>query len=258
MKNFFGANFRYYRNNGYNDKEWIVKHRTAVARHEVRHEPAPAGGDCALHDLRFRGLLGAAAWSELPAAVRRRFSTRAQAGQSITYAGEIVECRRTLSGRLVAELCRVIGAPLPLSDDTGVPAIVTVTEDGATGGQCWTRMYGRTRGFPQVIHSSKRFTGPTGLEEYLGCGFGIALTVSADRDALRFHSDHYFLTLGSIRCRLPRWLAPGELTIGHVDCGFGDFAFVLALRHKRFGLLIRQTGLFHERFAGGREEICDD
>jgi len=131
-------------------------------------------------------------WSGLPSAVRRRFSTRAQAGDAITYAGEIVECRRAVLGRIVAELCRLIGEPLPLSDDIGVPAIVTVTEDGPTRGQFWTRMYGRARGFPQVIHSSKRFTGPTGLEEYLGCGFGIALTVSADREALHFHSDHYF------------------------------------------------------------------
>jgi hypothetical protein len=258
MKNFFGANFRYYRNNGYNDREWIARSRTAVAGRDLRREPAPVVGDGELHDLRFRGLLGAAAWSELPLAVRRRFSTRAQAGGSITYAGEIVECRRTLFGKLVAELGRVIGAPLPLSDDTGVPAIVTVTEDGATSGQFWTRMYGRTRGFPQVIHSSKRFTGPTGLEEYLGWGFGIALTVSADRDALRFHSDHYFLRLGSTRFRLPRWLAPGELTISHVDCGYGEFAFVLALRHGRFGLVIHQTGLFHERFASGRGEDCDE
>lgn len=258
MKNFFGGDFRYYRNNRYDDREWIVRSQTAVARIDVRREPAPVVGEAALHDLRFRGLLGTAAWSGLPAAVRRRFSTRAKAGEAITYAGEIVECRRTLCGRLVAEFCRVICAPLPLFDDTGVPAIVTVTEDGATGGQFWTRMYGRTRGFPQVIHSSKRFTGPTGLEEYLGCGFGIALTVSADRQALHFHSDHYFLALGSLRFRLPRWLAPGELTISHVDRGNGEFAFVLALRHQRFGLIIQQTGLFHERFASGRKEICNE
>lgn len=235
-----------------------MRSQTAIARDDCRPEPAQIVEAVALHDLRFRGLLGAAAWSGLPTAVRRRFSTRAQAGGAITYAGEIVECRRTVFGKLVAELCRVIGAPLPLSDDIGVPAIVTVTEDATTGGQFWTRMYGRMRRFPQVIHSSKRFTGPTGLEEYLGCGFGIALTVSADREALHFRSDRYFLALGSARVRLPRWLAPGELTISHVDRGKGEFAFVLALRHKRFGLIIQQTGLFRERFASGRKETCDE
>src|SRR6185369_5737320 len=116
--------------------------------------------------------------------VRQRFSKRLAAGLSVTYAGEIVESRRSWFGGLLAQVCRLIGAPLPLHDELGVPAVVTVTEDGDTGGQFWLRMYGQRHGFPQVIHSSKRFAGPTGLEEYLGAGFGIALTVSADTAAL--------------------------------------------------------------------------
>ncbi len=55
-----------------------------------------------------------------------------------------------------------------------MPAVVSVTEEAAKGGQFWTCPYGRARGFHQVIHSSKRFAGATGLEEYLGRGFGIA------------------------------------------------------------------------------------
>ncbi len=235
-----------------------MRTQAAALRGNNRRGPVPIVRDVPLHDLRFRALLGSSAWSGLPTAVRRRFSTRAQAGEAITYAGEIVECRRTLFGRLVASLCRAIAAPLPLSDDIGVPAIVTVTEDGATGGQFWTRMYGRRRNFPQVIHSSKRFAGPTGLEEYLGCGFGIALIVSADGEALHFHSDHYFATVGPLRVRLPRWLEPGALTISHVDRGSDEFAFVLALRHPWFGTIIQQTGLFRERFATAREEISDE
>jgi hypothetical protein len=180
--------------------------------------------------------------------LRQKQSRRA--GAAVTYAGEIVESHRTHFGWLLAQLCRPIGAPLPLGDDVAVPAVVTVTEDGATGGQFWTRIYGRSRGFPQVIHSSKRFVGPTGLEEYLGYGFGIALRVSADAHALHFHSDHYFLALGGMRLRLPEWLAPGALTISHVDCGDGCFAFVLALRHPLLGEIIHQTGLFRERFPG--------
>jgi hypothetical protein len=207
-----------------------------------------------LHDLRFRALLGAAAWSGLPPAVRQRFSRRLSPGASVTYAGEITESRRTRLGKLIAHLCRVIGGPLPLYDDVAVPAVVTVTEDSATGGQVWTRMYGRLRGFPQVIHSSKRFTGPTGLEEYLGFGFGIALAASADGKALHFRSDHYFVAVGSVRLRLPRWLGPGDLTISHVDRGDGGFAFVLALHHPLFGEIIHQTGLFHERLAHHDEE----
>jgi hypothetical protein len=101
-------------------------------------------------------LLGATGWWRLPPAVCQRFSKRLTAGASVTYAGEIVESRRTHFGNLLAQLCRSVGAPLPLYDDVAVPAVVTVIEDGATGGQFWTRMYGRARGFPRVIHSNKQ------------------------------------------------------------------------------------------------------
>ncbi len=197
-------------------------------------------------DLRFRALLGAAAWMRLPAPVRARFSKRLQPGLAVTYVGRIIHSRRTWLGAMVAQAARLIGAPLPLHDDLGVPAVVTVTEDAATGGQFWTRLYGRARGFPQVIHSSKRFAGPTGLEEYLGLGFGIALTVSADEQALHFHSDHYFLQLGHRRLRLPRFLSPA-MTVSHVDFGADWFAFVLMLEHPLAGEILSQTGLFRER-----------
>src|SRR5215472_7117293 len=116
-----------------------------------------------LHDLRFRSLLGSPAWSLLPAAIRQRFSRRMDAGAVLTYAGVVVDSRSNRVGKLMAQLCRLIGAPLPLSDATGVPAVVTVTEDATSGVQFWTRIYGRVNGFPQVVNSSKRFRGPTGL-----------------------------------------------------------------------------------------------
>ena len=208
---------------------------------------AEAGPESAVCDLRFRTLLGPAAWAGLPAPVRARFSKRLQPGAAVTYAGRIVHSRRRWLGAALAQLARLIGAPLPLHDDLGVPAVVTVTEDAAGAGQFWTRLYGQHSGFPQVIHSSKRFAGPTGLEEYLGAGFGIALTVSADEQALHFHSDHYFVRAGRLRVRLPRFLSPGRLTISHVDFGPDWFAFVLVLEHPLLGEILSQTAIFRER-----------
>ena len=199
-----------------------------------------------LGDLRFRALVGESGWAALPDAIRARFGKRVADCRSVLYAGEIVECRMSLVGRLLAQLARVIGAPLPLSSEVGVPAVVNVTEDSAFGGQFWTRMYGRHRGFPQVIHSSKRFARPTGLEEYIGRGFGIALRVEVADGALHFVSDHYFFAVGKLRLRLPVWLAPGGLRISHVDYGHGRFAFVLELRHRFLGELIRQSVVFRD------------
>lgn len=200
----------------------------------------------------FRALLGAARWEALPAAVRTRFRRRIAAGACVTYVGEVAECRMSRLGRLLANLARLVGAPLPLHRDIGVPACVTVTEDIAGGGQFWTRQYGRRHGFPQVIFSAKRFAGPTGIEEYLGLGLGIALRLRAEDGILWFLSDHYFLRLGRLRLRFPRWLRPGDLAIGHVDCGGGRFAFTLALTHPLAGELIHQVALFADPDAEGR------
>lgn len=222
-------------------------------------ERHPARGRAAspLADLRFRNLLGAQAWDSLPQAVRRRFGKHLGAGQSASYTGQVMRCEMNAAGWLLAQACRVIGAPLPLERDGGVAAIVTVTEHGASGGQVWTRMYARKRGFPQVIHSAKRFAGPTRLEEYLGGGFGIALTVHATADGIRFASDHYFLELAGLRLRLPAWLAPGALTIDHADRGAGMFTFTLTLRHRLLGTLIRQVGLFHDQVDPAPEHRHD-
>ena len=210
------------------------------------HEPAkPFVNEVSeLADLRFRQLLGAREWAQLPEFVRQRFGKRLGAGQSANYAGQVLSCRMNFGGWVLAQACRLIGAPLPLEREADVAAIVSVTEDGGGAGQVWTRVYARKRGFPQVIHSAKRFAGPTGLEEYLGGGFGIALCVSTIPGGIRFFSDHYFLKLGGLRLRMPRWLAPGRLTIDHVDCGGGTFTFTLALRHRLFGEVMRQHSSF--------------
>jgi len=214
-----------------------------------RLSPPPPAGE--IGDLRFRTLIGEAAWARLPEAVRARFGKRIAATASAVYVGEIVECRISRAGWLLAQAARLIGGPLPLGRDIFVPARVSVTEDAASGGQLWTRIYGRARGDAQVIGSCKSFSGPTGLEERIGGGFGIALRVEVEDGALHFISDHYFLTIGRLCFRLPRWLSPGALRVSHVDCNHGLFAFVMTLTHPWFGALIRQTAMFGE--AGAKE-----
>ena len=121
-----------------------------------------------------------------------------------------------------------------------------MSEDRTNGGQCWSRLYGRGSGHPQVIHSAKSFAGPTGLEEHIGGGFGMALSVHAEADALIFTSDHYFWQFGRLRLRLPRWLTPGITIVTHQHLGTGRFAFDLKVTHPRFGELLNQHALFRD------------
>ncbi len=202
--------------------------------------------DNALTDDRFRRLVPLAAWNDLPDDVRRRFSKRLSGRMVATYSGEIVWTRLSRAGWLLAQLCRLIGAPLPTNASGPAPAAVAVSEDSASGGQCWTRLYGRVRRYPQVIHSAKRFAGPTGLEEHIGGGFGMALIVRAEADALIFASDHYFWQRAKLRLRVPRWLAPGATVVTHQHLGSGRFAFDLNVTHPLFGELLSQHGLFRD------------
>ena len=202
--------------------------------------------DHALGDLRFRALMSDADWAALPLPIRRRFSKRLAGGRTAVYTGEVLETRMSRAGWWLAQAVRLIGAPLPRARYAKVPSVVTVTEDMATGGQIWTRLYARRNGFPQVIHSSKRFAGPTGLEEYVGYGVGMALTVHVESSALVFRSRHYFLQLLGRRFTLPRWLTPGALAVTHTELGDGKFSFTLEVVHPRFGMLIHQGAVFRE------------
>lgn len=202
--------------------------------------------ETSLYDYRFRRLVSAQDWDALPDDVRRRFSKRLSGQQVATYSGEIVWTRLSRAGWVLAQICRLIGAPLPLNASGPAPAAVAVSEDRTCGGQIWTRIYGRARHHPQVIHSAKRFAGATGLEEHIGGGFGMALTVRAEADALIFASDHYFWQAGRLRIRLPRWLAPGATVVTHQHLGSGRFAFDLKVTHRLLGEIVNQHALFRD------------
>lgn len=197
-----------------------------------------------LDDHRFHDLLPDGEWGRLPLAIWRRFSKRFADGETVVYVGTVEEASFTPVGWWLAQLARIIGGPLPLCAETGVPMVVTVTE--ASGGQIWTRICARSDGFPQVIHSAKRFAGPTGLEEYVGYGVSMALQISVEREALVFRNVGYSLQIGWWRLSLPSWLTPGDLTVTHSDLGGGKFRFALEIVHPRFGKLIRQSVVFME------------
>jgi len=199
-----------------------------------------------LGDLRFRGLLSSADWATLPPAVRRRFSKRLKGGAAAIYTGHVTICVISRAGWLLSQTLRIIGAPLPLASQSGLPTVVSVTEEGASDGQNWTRVYARKGGFPQVIHSTKRFSGPTGLEEYIGFGIRMALALTVENGALVFSSAGYFIDIGRLSIALPRWLSPGRTVVTHRETAREQFLFTLDLTHRWLGTLIHQEALYTE------------
>jgi hypothetical protein len=197
-------------------------------------------------DPRFAGLLGPTAWLDLPPVVRARFARHVAPGAKRLFHGRVVTTKLSRAGRILARLARLVGGPLPETDGATGPATVLVTESPLLGGQVWTRTYTRDGRFPQTINSVKRFSGPTGLEEYLGHGLVMRLTLAVEDGSLVFRSAGYDLEIAGRRVALPAWLTPGTCTITHRDLGGGLFAFTLELVHARLGRLAYQVAHFEE------------
>ena len=190
--------------------------------------------------------MGPQAWRRLPVAVRHRFLLHPAPGTMRLFRGEVIATELSRAGTMLARLARIVGGPLPDRDGATGPATVMVTEAPGMGGQVWTRTYTRDGCFPQSINSVKRFSGPTGLEEYLGHGLVMRLTLSEEAGALVFRSAGYDVVVGGMRLPVPAWLAPGTCTITHRDLGSGRFAFTLDLRHRWLGRLVHQIAHFEE------------
>lgn len=230
----------------------ILDAETGLALHRRPRETmrAPA----ARCDRRYQKLLSAADWAALPEAVRVRFTAAHDVGESAVYRGRTTRLCMNAAGRVLAAFARLVGAPLPVDlNCKDCDAVVAVTDAANGEGQVWTRLYARKTGFPQAIHSMKKFAGPTGLEEHVVdgpiFGLGMTLTLSVAAGALYFASADYFLRFGRWRAQLPAALAPGRMVIGHHDLGLGKFLFTLTLTHPVFGLMIDQETVFEDMEA---------
>jgi Domain of unknown function (DUF4166) len=195
---------------------------------------------------RFRKLVPSADWAALPVAIRRRFSVALGPIGRRVFTGNVVSVTHSTAGRLLAWVARLLGGPLPYADGAPGCSTVIVTHDERLGGQIWTRVYARTGRMPQTINSVKRFRGPTGLEEHLGAGLVMALTLHAEDCALVFRSAGFAVEIAGWRISLPSALTPGRCTIIHRDLGSGRFSFSLMLDHHWFGRLIHQYAVYEE------------
>jgi len=199
-------------------------------------------------------------WSRLPAAVQRRFGTPLVPGGVRLYRGTVLATELSLAGRILAQLARLVGGPMPFTHGAVGATLVGVTQVdgfGADGvrAQVWTRSYVRPNAFPQVIQSAKCFAGPTGLEERLGYGLVMQLGVRVEGEPgateLVFASSAYVLRVAGFTLTLPAWLSPGACEVRHRDEGIdphgnGQFTFTLTITHPLLGRLIRQVARYRE------------
>lgn len=199
-------------------------------------------------ELRFRRLLNDIQWAKLPKAIKKRFSHKPLTGHTKVYHGKIIETNMNWIGKTLSRVMLLLGGSLPLdTNNGGAEALVTVSAyNGANGNdaQVWTRQYARRNRAPQIIQSRKQFSGPTGLEEFLGQGIGMTLKLEATDNALLFIAERFFVEIFGRRIYLPKALNPGALTISHINQTDNTFIFGMTLVHPLFGKLVSQSILF--------------
>ena len=205
-----------------------------VGRHGVR--PVPSSPPV----LDFRRLVGEAAWSRLPLAVRERFGVH-RIGEQIIYQGQMV-VRASRLGRWLAQACRLIGTPLaPWTGEAVSMRVVVRTE---ARGVVWDRWYGFD-GRPESLVTSRKQLGRAGeLLEVARGGLGMRSDVSVEGGALHFRGKGYVWVVGPLVIPLPTLLTPGGAHVVHEDLGGGRFRFAMSFAHPWFGETIYQEGVF--------------
>lgn len=192
----------------------------------------------------FRALLGPAAWRRLPSAVQQRFAAHARDSAEATLYRGTMQVRASLLGICLAHLCRLIGTPVVPLVHEEVPVMVRVFDREDRSGTVWERRYEFPGRAPVVVSSVKRVEADGTLVEALGAGLRMQLHVFESEGALHFLSTGYFFQLGRWRIPLPAWSLPGPTHVVHQDQGDGRFRFTMHTRHRSFGALYWQSGVF--------------
>jgi hypothetical protein len=192
-----------------------------------------------------QSVLGQAAWSRLPQAVRERFG---EPPVAVDYVGEFDIVRASWLGRLLALFCQLLGTPVVPRTGLHVPAIVHV---GPTrGGVAWNREYRWPDNEPCLVRSTKIIDSHGGLIERLPARLCMPLNVYEERGVLHFVSRGYYFDFGRrsngerIKFPLPALLSPGTTHVEHIDEGDGWFRFTMTVTHTFFGEMFYQTGRF--------------
>ena len=209
-----------------------------------RRRPAGTRRSYPPHSL--EEVLGNAAWTRLPEAVRVRF---ADTDRAVDYVGEFEFVRASLLGRILAWACQVIGTPVVPRTGNNIPAIVHVGPSGR--GVEWRREYRWPGRSPSLVRSTKVIGHDGTLVEELPARLCMSLDVYEDAGTLHFVSRAYYFEVNipgirrRLRLVLPQWLSPGTTHVEHIDQAEGWFRFTMTVTHPFFGEVFYQTGRFH-------------
>jgi len=193
--------------------------------------------------LSYRSLIGERGWRRLHPDIQRRFSI-SSVHSDVTYTGVMEVIYLSFFGKLLAQLCRIIGTPLALYSGKNIPMEVNVYYDEKLKGMTWDRFYFYPNRRVNRVKSTKCIRKNTGLIEVVGFGFGMYLKVFEQNNAIVFESTRFFLQIGRFKITIPRLLTPGKTTVKQQALDGVSFRFSLDVMHPIIKQVYYQTGVF--------------
>ena len=192
----------------------------------------------------YSALLGKDSWSRLHPDIQKRFGENVH--ESVTYHGEMKEIYASFAGKVLAQVCRLIGTPLAIDTGTNIPIMVKVYPNHKLAGMTWNRFYAFPNKAVNRVKSTKCIRANDGLVEMVGCGFGMSLEVYEENSALHFVSRDFFWQFGKTKFRIPDFLSPGKTVVSQKALSDGRFEFSLDVTHSLLGKVFRQVGVFEQ------------
>lgn len=190
----------------------------------------------------YPSLLGKQNWSRLHPDIQKRFGEEVH--QPVTYQGMMSEIYASSFGKLLAQLCRLIGTPLATHSGIDVPTMVKVYPNSKLKGMTWDRFYAFENKPVTRVKSAKCIQEKVGLVEMVGFGFGMELDVSVKGGGIYFESQRFFWQKGKVKFIIPKLLTPGKTVVSQNALANGSFEFRLDVTHPILGQVFKQIGVF--------------
>ena len=195
-------------------------------------------------------------WQKLHPDIRKRFGRNPSSGQRLRYTGMLTELRCSIAGKLLGYLTwPMIGGALIPFNDADFPVDIEVFTKPGCDALFKQRVYRLNGRRPIEFTSYMREGGKGEVLEYVGMGLGMKLLLSVRDANLHFTSDGYFWEVMGRRIPLPDFLSPGKTHLVHRNEGPGQFSIRIEIRHRWFGTMFTQAGVFSEVIEAARVSI---
>lgn len=181
-------------------------------------------------------------WLKIHPNIQNRFSQDPSPEKPICYTGVMTQVHCSWLGKILAHSVQWTGALQPYKG-TNIPVEIRVSAKPGIEGVFKERIY-QFSGKKSFRFNSLMTMKDGKLLEFVGGGFGMQIHIDVKDGNLHFSDKGYFLKIGRLKIPLPYFMSPGDTYLLHEDAGENKFKIVIRIRHRLFGEMYYQEGVF--------------